>query len=54
MSGAHDQARDAARVLLEAVTSGDQSLFLDYYDAEIKTVAEYLGVNEDEGESDGR
>jgi len=52
MSGAHDVARDAVKTLLDAVNWDEQMEdkpgFLDEYRDEIETIAEYLGVKEEE------
>jgi hypothetical protein len=42
MSGVRDRVNKAARTLDEAIRSGDQSLFLDYYKDEIEDIVDYL------------
>lgn len=49
MSGAHDVARDAAQRMYEAIRTEVECLsYLSSYKDEIETIAEYLGVKEEQ------
>lgn len=49
MSGAHDQARDAAQWLLRASTAPATSeTEISWFQDEIKTIAKYLGIDVEE------